>query len=107
MKLIPLSDVLKQMDSKKVIDSISFVTAHKRNGTGGEIINLKKVVQTGNYNRGRANRSASEKVDVKPMERNPEHYKNQTRNLIMSGSSQTRKCHIRLITEFNGKQVIW
>lgn len=104
MEVIPLSNVLIAMDEKELIQSISFVTANKKRGTGGELVTLKNVVQTGYKKTGKG---SGKRKPMQPLDRNPEHWKNQTRNLLIAGSNQTRKCHIRLITEFNGARVIW
>ena len=39
--------------------------------------------------------------------KNPRHWRNRTRNILFRPSQQIRKCHISLITGFNGKEVIY
>lgn len=107
MQLIPLSEVLKEMDKKELIKSISFVTADRKRGTGGELVTLKNVIQTGRTSKeGKTSGSGESTTEDRPA-RNPNHWKNQTRNLRIAKSNQVRKVHIRLITEFNGQRVIW
>ena len=84
--------------------SKAFLTANKKHGTGGKIVKLKNVVQTGRHNH-KGSTGKTRKPET--MDRNPEHWKNQTRNLRIAGRNQLRKCHVRLITELNGMQVIW
>ena len=39
--------------------------------------------------------------------KDPNHFKNATRNIYIPISKQIRKCKIRLITEFNGQKVVY
>lgn len=107
--IISLPDVLKQMEEDKPFD-IQFVTYDKRRGTSGDLIDVEKARCTFK----RSDRSkdantptvpAADILDV-PVSRKPNHYENATRNLILP-NGQVRKLHIRLITQFNGKTVIW
>lgn len=79
--IILLRDVLQQMQEGKPF-SITFCTADRGRGTGGEIITLEGVVQCG--------------VD----------YPNSGR-LVKLPNGHIRRMHIRLILRFNGKKVIW
>lgn len=45
---------------------------------------------------------------IEPKEKkNPNHFKNATRNIYIPVSGQIRKCKIRLITEFNHTKVVY
>lgn len=50
-------------------------------------------------------------LDKKPKnaktKKNPNHFKNSTRNIYIPQSGQIRKCNIHLITQFNGQKVVY
>ena len=82
-----------------------FVTANRNLGTGGEIIEIDnghKVVGK----RGGEVIVDKRKVysDVPKLSRDPHHWINSTRNIILP-NGQIRKVHIRLIIEFNHQKV--
>jgi len=107
---IRLSEALAQMDQvdetgKPRKFQMRFVTANRKEGTGGEIIEIKdghKIV-------GKRDGEVvidKRKVysDVPKLSRDPHHWINSTRNIILP-NGQIRKVHIRLIIEFNNQKV--
>lgn len=87
--------------------SLRFVTADRKRKTGGDIIfieNGKKCVGKGKD--GNVIWAAPVGESSTGVKKNPHHYANSTRNVLITSSGQIRKVHIRLIIEFNGKKVI-
>jgi hypothetical protein len=80
--------------------SIEFVTYDKAKKAGGDIIRLENVILAKNQ------RGTPRELN-KTGSKTANHYTNATRNLYIKTSGQIRKCHIRLITEINGKTVIF
>jgi hypothetical protein len=107
---IHLPLVLDWMDrldekGKPVPFSITFCTYSATTKTGGERITIDNAIKVIGKRNGNIIQSkpASEKAAPK----NPNHFRNQTRNIMVPGSNQIRKVRIRLIECFNGKKVIW
>jgi len=103
MELIPLSEVLKQMErtdakGKPVPFDIAVCTYDRFRKKGGERLELKQVVV---YRQKHVKKTPSDKTKI------PNHYENGTRNLLILSSGQIRKIHIRLIEKFNGKIVYY
>ena len=102
-EVIALSAVLYVMDRGERFD-IEFVTADRKKGTGGELKTMTNCVLYSAYKKDRP-------VDIKVeaaavLSKNPRHFQNSTRNIYCMHSRETRKVHLRLITRFNGKQVL-
>lgn len=110
-----LNTVLKQMstlDEKgmAVPFAISFRTLNRNSKTGGRLISYSKAKLAMKEDYGdqttfeALRRVPKPRTDIK---RNPQHHKNKTRNLVVLPGNTTRKVHINLITEFNGKKVVY
>ncbi len=85
--------------------SIRFYTANKSTGKGGQRIEVEKAVL--HKKKKDTNPNDAQSVETTTHKRrNPQHYRNATRNIKIVSSGQIRKVHIWLITEFNGKKVI-
>lgn len=114
-KNIFLKDVIKTMstlDDKgmAVYFSISFRTLNRNSKTGGRLISYEKAKLATKENYGDSTSFESLRRVPKPrtdIKRNPQHFKNKTRNLVVAPQNKTRKVHINLITEFNGKKVVY
>jgi len=109
---ITLHEVLQVLDGRDERKKpnrfdITFCTFSESKNTGGERITMKNTYRI------MGKKYDGTKVNAKPISqatlerRNPNHYKNQTRNITIDGSRQIRKVRIRLIEFFNGKKVIW
>ncbi|MGV3588601.1 MAG: hypothetical protein ACO1OF_16465 [Adhaeribacter sp.] len=110
--MILLKDALAQMEKKDernwpVPFTIEFVTADRERNTGGEVIRLEKVVLARDVKGLKKKTSAILDSTEPDRAANPNHWLNGTRNLYHTQSQQIRKCHIRLITKFNGQPVIY
>jgi len=81
MGVITLQDALQQMGSGEPFD-ITFVKADRKRGTGGQIRNERGAVQEG--------------ID---------HANHQRRIKLSSG--RIRRVHIRLMTQFNGHNIVY
>jgi len=103
--MLALVDALNIMDA---VDergrSLPFSIAFVKKSTG-EIIRIpdaskprlsRRVEMRNSFN-------ATKAPDVQ--KKNPNHYLNNTRNIVIGSSQQIRKIHIRLITEFNGHKI--
>jgi hypothetical protein len=81
MELILLRDALKLID-RGAMFSLKFVKYNKKSKKGGEILELKDVICTSKF------------------------YKHGIRTIrLLNG--ETREFHIRLMTHFNDKKVLW
>lgn len=118
--LISLREVLEDMAKRENPFSITFITLDKKRKKGGEIIRIEKGIQSGEnemslkdiYTAGYKNVGTDAHISsdgkiYNDKSRRPEHYKHRTRNIFICGTSQIRKVHIRLITEFNSKKVYY
>lgn len=100
MVSITLKEAIEMMDSGAYF-SIDFVTADMRRGTGGEWIHLPRCRK--NPRQTKAEKEA-EKMRVLRPKRDPRHYENSTRNLLLA-NGEIRKVHLRLIRKINGRVV--
>jgi hypothetical protein len=103
IQLISLNEVLRLMDTGEKF-SISFVTANRIKRTGGKIVTIRHAKKLGN-NGPQPARYSIAKNGKKVRSRNPDHYKNFTRNIHDMSNHKTIKIHCRLITQFNKKTV--
>lgn len=102
--MIVLADALQamqQMDRRRNLEpfSIEFVTWNERGDRCGRLIRYEKAVVE-SLVRGKS---------VKPgnWKRDPNHWRNFTRNIRQLGTDQITKVHIFLITQFNDMPVKW
>lgn len=79
-------------DGNLIPFSITFITANKKEGTGGKRITYEAAIIHG---------WALSKSEL----RNPNHFENYTRNLQGVGTNEIRKFHPLLVDFFNGKTV--
>jgi hypothetical protein len=115
--LISLKEVLEDMSKREVPFSITFITLDRKRKKGGEVIRIEKGIQSGSAQEvaqvttsEKDNSLEANKVEVNLVHNKstrPNHYKHRTRNIFICGTSQIRKVHIRLITEFNSKKVYY
>ena len=108
--MIRLIDALNLMDEvdreeNPIPFSLKYITYNRKKKSGGEIIEIDKAVKCVAMRGGKIVYDTRKKE--KDISKNPNHFKNSTRNLNIVGTDQIRKCNIRLITEFNGQKVIW
>ena len=109
---IQLSKVLESMEQldhegNPVRFQIRFVTANKSNKTGGEIIEVQDARKCiGNRNGEIVFDKREKTADNSEISRNPNHFANSTRNIILANGG-IRKVHIRLIIEFNNQKVCY
>ena len=91
-------------DGNPVPFSIKYVTYNRKNKTGGEVVSIAQAMKCVTKRGGKIIYDTREKSGSK---RNPNHFKNSTRNLNIVGTDQIRKSNIRMIIEFNGQKVLW
>lgn len=95
--MIRLQDALDIMKNGEPF-SISFVTANKSKKTGGEILELENV---------KLNKFQKQVVkNIESIPKPANETANEIRNFLLP-NGQIRKCHIRLITKFNGQPVVY
>src|SRR5699024_9871092 len=101
--VILLPDVLRELDSGEPFD-MKFVKADRRRGTGGEIVEVRKWVKVQTEERASAYTTMPSGGGKN---KRPNHHHHKTLNIMNLRNPKTkRKVHIRLICEFNGKQVL-
>lgn len=82
------------------------VKYNETKGTGGDILTLKKCINTKKEQAGSVPAAlASKPSDFNGIFKNPNHYKNATRNLKDLESGRIIKIHIWLVVEINGQKV--
>lgn len=91
MKTITLGDAMRKANLGKVFDC-AVVTADEKRKIGGELIKLTGCQLA--------------PLSKKEAIRDPGHHHNDTRNLI-SSDGKIIKIHPRLMTEFDGKELIY
>jgi len=107
MHYVWLKDVLTAMEGDEEF-SMQFVTYDKQRKTAGEIVEVEKA--KGMWKEaaevtGKGVKTSNPEEQLERRKKQPNHWENATRNIVIG--SQIRKVHIRLITKFNGKPVIW
>lgn len=102
MERIFLRGALNEMDSGKPF-SIVFYTADRNKETGGERIELENCTTT--FINSTKSTPATDPAKNDTL-RAPHHFRHATRNLVLP-NKQMRKVHIYLITQLNGKKVIY
>lgn len=87
--------------------SLEFVTFDEARKTGGELLRIDKATIV-NTNTSFTRIKPGKKLISKPVARkNPNHWDNATRNILVAGSKKIIKVHIWLITKFNKQEVVW
>ena len=107
MEEITLKDALDIMDKtakdgRGLFFNIAFRSLNRNSKTGGKLYKYQRARKYRRQKGGESKRLLTTPKDFK----NPSHYKNRTRNIELIDGS-IKKIHIRLITEFNGKKVIY
>lgn len=100
-----LKDVLDDMLKGQPF-SISFVTYDGKRKRMGDLIEVEKATCTWREKPEKKTTTVANNGAKPVRTRQPNHWENATRNIVINGT-QVRKVHIRLITMFNGKNVIW
>src|SRR5688572_11951011 len=91
-QIITLKDVLTEMDSGRKF-SISFITCDRHKDTGGELIEVPSAHKHAWLSKEDFKRQQKLQPASVAIKRNPRHYENSTRNIILPGS-EVRKVHI-------------
>jgi hypothetical protein len=108
LSTIMLNEVLRTLDSGAVV-SLAFRTWDARRNRGGEYVEFEacRIHNHQTHAERLAERRAVKYASVEARgHKNPQHFKNSTRNLVVMPSGEIRKLHIRLIRKFNGKTVL-
>lgn len=105
MKLIPLKEVLNEMELGLPF-SIVYYSYDKRRGKAGERIELKGASCAVRRAKSESEGESAPSTGSGSATRNPNHWQNATRNVVLP-NGETRKLHIRLITRFNNQKVHW
>ncbi|MDF7810504.1 hypothetical protein [Hymenobacter sp. YC55] len=115
-ELIPLKQVLAEMQAAKEPFSLRFVKLNEGKQQGGEIVELPSVLLSGRNHvagndpsekKGSPVAEASNQPDQPTqLTRDPNHSDNMTRNLVSTINHRFTKVHIYLILGFNGKKVL-
>ncbi len=84
--------------------SIGFRTCNVLKNTGGEWVALEECKKF--LRKTVAEMTAEHKPHELKLKRDPRHFENSTRNILIISSGQIIKVHLRLIRMFNSKPVI-
>jgi len=90
------------MDSGEAF-SIGFRTCNVKKGTGGEWLEFPQCKK---YIAKTKAEQYSEARTPNKTRKDPRHYENSTRNIVVMPSGEIVKVHLRLIIHFNSKTVI-
>ena len=102
-------DLMDQLDEdgKPMKFQVKFVTADRKNKTGGEIIDVPSAVKCVGFRKGKIVFDSREpSLSNKTNSRDPHHWSNSTRNILLP-NGRMLKIHIRLIIEFNNQKVFF
>jgi hypothetical protein len=110
-----LKDVLKEISQlnesgKAPVFSVSFRTLNRNSKTGGKLITYEKAklaIKEKKTDSTSFKSLAYAKKNTSGIKRNPRHFDNKTRNLIVLPQGKIRKVHINHIIEYNGKKVVY
>jgi hypothetical protein len=102
LNTISLAEVLTAMDSGEPF-SIGFRTCNVKKGTGGEWIEFPQCKK---YKAKTKAEQYAEAHTPNKGRRDPKHFENSTRNIVVIPSGEIVKIHLRLIILFNSKTVI-
>lgn len=105
---IPLYEVARfidgfDADGKPNKFSITWCTLDKKKETGGKQVSAENCIKVVGKKNGDVIYATKPKLQDSKVERNPNHYAHQTRNILVNGTLNIRKIHLRLIERFNGK----
>lgn len=105
---LTVAECCKIMEKKDALGnyipfSITYVTYNSREAYGGELITYKHATLASlNHSGSKINTS----IKPKKVSKNPNHWKNSTRNIHPEKSWEIRKLNIWLMLEFNGREVV-
>lgn len=105
--VITLSEVLQAIHSGAVC-SLTYVTADRKRGTGGQLRHLDKAVlcKLSDMPANVLRRNGISAPMLSDARRYANHHEHKTRNMYLPATQEIRKVHIKLITQFNNKTVI-
>lgn len=102
---ISLKDVLDFMDSGEPF-SIAFITCDQKKEKAGELITVDRARKHNWMSPDERRKLEKLQPESQILKKNPRHYENSTRNIMILVNREIRKIHIRLIRKFNGKTVL-
>ena len=116
-ELIPLKQVLAEMQAAKEPFSLRFVKLNASKRAGGEIVEYPALLLSGRgeseegteveHRKGSPVAEARNQPDQPGrITRDPNHSDNLTRNLVNTRNGRYAKVHLYLILQFNGKRVL-
>jgi hypothetical protein len=103
-----VNNVIELYEAIQLIDtgepfSLTYVTADRNKGTGGQI---KKVTNWVKCDLATVPEPILRRNKMFEASKNPNHQQHKTKNIMNPATRDIRKVHVRLITEFNGKRVV-
>jgi hypothetical protein len=102
VNVIELYEVIQQIDTGEPFN-MTYVTADRKKGTGGQIRHCKNWVRC---DLATMPEPVLRRNKVYEVARDPRHQEHKTKNIMNPATRDIRKVHIRLITEFNGRRVV-
>jgi hypothetical protein len=103
---ITLTEVIRQLDTGQPFNMV-YITADRRRGTGGEIETLKNwVLHNAQRPSPKGSKESKSRIAAKLYECKPDHFFHKTRNILNLKSRKIQKLHLKLIVEYNGKNVL-
>lgn len=109
--MIRLKDVLADMEKEDELGnpipfSLKYVAYDREKQKGGHIIEIRNAVllKSGKRELGKDPKHTDDPDQIR---KNPHHWQNRTRNIVVLPSKQIRKVHIYLITRYNEQRVAY
>jgi hypothetical protein len=105
---ISISAMLDEINSGNAFD-IEYVTADERRKKGGELKRYSGCIKSQSVTSGKADKKYEPVVNVTNQSKNPHHEAHVTFNIYVphpDEGSKIKKVHTRLVTQFNGKDVL-
>lgn len=113
--MIQLKDALKEMETPDAtgmprLFDLKVISWDFQRGKGGELLEFNQVsltdVKFSVFGEAKININAREKPTTVTIYKDPNHKENKTKNVRLR-NGQIRKVHIRFMTEYNGKQIMY
>lgn len=101
MDTITLKEVIERMDKGEIF-SIAFISFNKRENTGGEWIAFEQAYKS-KFQTATSHTNTTSQTTIR---KDPKHFDNSTRNLVVLPEGNIVKVHLRLIRRFNSKVVL-
>jgi len=103
-----MQDAIRLVDNSHQPFSLTAVKADKKQQSGGDFVKLKRCINVKNLGKNKRHKSSGRSESLlapNTIYKDPNHWRNGTRNLKDLDSGKIVKVHIDLMTEINGEPI--